>query len=677
LAIVRELITVLGTAVDQTGFKQYETGIARVKALALSVGAAFGIAFSMDKIVEFADGLVDAGKEINKITAQLKLIARPMDDVGETTKGVYELSQRLGVSYVHMLDTYKEFANEVRDTNIPTEKLLTAVETIQKGFEVARATPEQQSQVMDALQRGFRSGKMRPVSVGLMKDILPPEAFNMLLREFNLGVGDEGEAALREMAKAGEISAERVVEAFSKANAKLDKQFDEVPKKIGRTFTKIYNDLSLATAAVYKLADASTFFARIIWFVWVKFRDGVVSVVDALGGLKSVVELVGYALLVAFGPWLLATLVSVVAATLTWAAANAVLIASFGAMGVAVTAIAFAIEDIVAWVGGTKKNWIGTHVGPFAELAENFKKLDIFSGFRMMDDLIKGDYADALKEFQTFTGDIKNEIALVIPVVATIGGAFALLSKPIEMIIGLVVRIGTAALEATGLIKGAAAATEAAAAAKVAGAGATGAGTIPPGNGLAGPRVPHMRIGAMMFNMATLGANFSNDVASPEGQANLNYFREHRNDPMFNPFVYDLWDKFKGGYNTNVQPLPATPSVPVTESDANSGAYGIAKAIAERMWYGPESIRKESASVVPSVTPGAVAPSGTVNTGAVDNSINPVLHQSNNIHVETTLDAAQIGAVVQGQMNTFGEQLINGVSRQIRTSNPIADAAKQ
>ena len=42
-----------------------------------------------------------------------------MDDINETTQGVYELSQRLGVSYVHVLDTYKEFANEVRDTKIP------------------------------------------------------------------------------------------------------------------------------------------------------------------------------------------------------------------------------------------------------------------------------------------------------------------------------------------------------------------------------------------------------------------------------------------------------------------------------------------------------------------------------------------------------------------------------
>ena len=68
MAVVRELITVLGASVDQAGFKQYETGIERLKSLALSIGKAFGLAFSADKIIEFADGLVDAGKEVNKIS---------------------------------------------------------------------------------------------------------------------------------------------------------------------------------------------------------------------------------------------------------------------------------------------------------------------------------------------------------------------------------------------------------------------------------------------------------------------------------------------------------------------------------------------------------------------------------------------------------------------------------
>ena len=63
MAVVRELITLLGTEVDTSGFQQYETGIARLKSLAINAAKFIGIAFSVDKIIEFADGLVRQGKK--------------------------------------------------------------------------------------------------------------------------------------------------------------------------------------------------------------------------------------------------------------------------------------------------------------------------------------------------------------------------------------------------------------------------------------------------------------------------------------------------------------------------------------------------------------------------------------------------------------------------------------
>ena len=289
-----------------------------------------------------------------------------------------------------MLDTYKEFANEVRDTKIPTEDILKAVENIQKGFEVARATPEQQSQVMEALQRGFRSGKMRPVSVGLMKDILPPEAFNMLLRQFNLGVGEAGEEGLRQLAKEGKITAEAVVDAFKKSNAALDKQFADVPQKLGRVFTRIYNDLVKVTAQIYKIANASAFMGQIVWYMWTRFRDAVVNATESLGGLENVVNLVSIAFVM--------FLTRAIALTIAWGIASAATLVPWLLMAGAVTAVALAIQDLVYWVQG-KKNLIGTFVGPFAELKESFKSLDIFAGFRAFKDLLSGDFEGFKKEF--------------------------------------------------------------------------------------------------------------------------------------------------------------------------------------------------------------------------------------------------------------------------------------
>jgi hypothetical protein len=618
LAVIRELITVLGASVDKTGFQQYETGIARIKELALGLGKLFGLAFSVDKIVEFAEGLIDAGKEVNKLTAQLKLIARPMDDISETTKGVYELSQRLGVSYVHMLETYKEFANEVRDTKIPTEDLLAAVENIQKGFEVARATPEQQTQVMEALQRGFRSGKMRPVSVGLMKDILPPEAFNMLLREFNLGVGDAGEAALREMAKKGEISAERVVEAFKKANVTLDKQFDAVPQKIGRVFTRIYNDLVVVTAQIYKLTDASVFMGQMVWYVWTRFRAAVIAVTESVGGLKNLIQLLGIAVMVAMGPMVIRNLTSIVALTIRWGIANALLLAQWVAMGAAVLGIALAISDLVFWIQG-KRSVIGTWVGPFKDLAANFKNLDIFSGMRGFSDLIRGDFEGFLKEWKIFVKNVPAEVLTVTTAIALIGTAFTLLTPIVSLVLNGIIR-------ALGAVKVAAAETAASVKA------AETAAAVPGVKGLGVAAAVPAAIGVVAGGQAIATA------ASDPGA------------------WYQRWKDYLNNGRS-----------PWSEQKKRE-KFNLLDLIPDRIRYGPESIRNEN------VAPGALGPRVP---GATNVQNNPTLNQTNNIHVETTLDAAQIGQIIGEKVTTAGEQMINGLTRGLQRAGPRVENATQ
>ena len=659
MAVVRELITVLGASVDQAGFKQYETGIARIKSLAADLGKMFGLVFTADKLIEFADGLVDAGKEVNKITAQLKLILRPMDDINETTQGVYDLSQRLGVSYVHMLDTYKEFANEVRDTKIPTQELLSAVENIQKGFEVARATPEQQSQVMEALQRGFRSGKMRPVSVGLMKDILPPEAFNMLLREFNLGVGDAGEAALREMAKKGEISAERVISAFSKASGALDAQFDAVPKKIGRVFTKIYNDLVVVTAAIYKLTDASVFMGQIVWYVWTRFRNAVVAVTEVVGGLKNLIQLLGIALAVAIGPMLIRNLTMAVALTLRWAFANALLLVQWLAIAAAVAAVAIAIQDLVFWIQG-KDSLIGSWVGPFKDLAENFKKLDIFAGFRGIGDLLKGDFAGFKKEWDIFVKDTPAEIALLVASIATIGTGFWLLVPAIKGVLEAIkllrpeaVKVGEGIAEGVAKSKGSVPEV-------IRKETSGGTAATPGGNPMAGvgPRIG--------MQGATLGLNFWNilgligeerrraEAGLPEQKKPLDALMDTKPGKAYS----DFYNKY------------------MPKIDTSGIIEGVTSGLL-RFWNGPEAIRNENANrMQPTVTPGALGPAQAGPRTDIQN-IQPTLNQTNNIKVETMLDAAQIGSIVSDKVKSAGEQFFNGFTRDLQRAGPRVEAPVQ
>jgi len=631
LAIVRELITVLGTAVDTTGFKQYETGIARIKALALSVGAAFGIAFGAEKIIEFADGLVTAGKEINRLHAQLNIIGRPFDDLDASQKRIYETAQLLGTEYKQVFSTFKDFYNEMRDTNIPIEKIEKTTENIFKSLQIGKANREETERVLELFDRSFKRGGMRSVGVGMLSDIAP-KIFDQLKLFYKTD-----EDGLRAMAKAGDLTAEKIIAALGTIPPEIEKEWEKVPQKLDKQFTKIHNDLTLATAAIYKLTDASIFLGRILWFVWVTFRNSILSVVKELGGLKSTVELLGIALAVALGPWLIGTLSTVVGLTLAWAAANALLLGKWILIAGAVAGVAIAIQDLVYWIQG-KDSLIGSWVGSFDDLAENFKKLDIFSGFRLFDAATKGNWDEFRKEWDIFKTNLPAEVLAITATIALIGGAFVTIGPIIAGVL-------------KGIIEGLFKTKVAAVAAETAIKGVGGAGTAAVGGAAAATTPKSGAFSNLLGFFATLlplfltGSAGGEDPVSSE-QKNQEYIQNRKtNGP-------DIIDRYIGGL---------------------IDLYNLPSKFGERMWLGPESLR--TPSVVPNVSPGAFNP--LAGPRVQHTEINPSLVQNNSIRVETLLDSAQIGSAIQSQMNVYGEQLISGISRQINTAGPRAEQPTQ
>ena len=74
-----------------------------------------------------------------------------------------------------------------------------------------------------------------------------------------------------------------------------------------------------------------------------------------------------------------------------------------------------------------KRSVIGTWVGPFADLAENFKKLDIFSGFRLFDDAMKGNWDAFVADWKIFVKDAPAEVLAITTAIGGIGLAFGVL----------------------------------------------------------------------------------------------------------------------------------------------------------------------------------------------------------------------------------------------------------
>jgi tape measure domain-containing protein len=701
LAIIRELITVLGTEFDPKGVQQYEKGIARVKELTTALAATLGLVFSVDKIIEFADGLVTAGKEVNRLTAQLKAIARPMDDMNEAQQQIFETAQRVGVSYKETLGTFREFYGAMKDSKASQDEIVTTTENIYKALRVGRASAEEMNAAMETLSRSFRRGAFRSVALGALEQ-QAPIVLEMLQEHFKTNM-----QGLRDLAKQGKITADVLTEVFGHTNAELDEKFSKVPVKLNIVFTRIYNDLVNVTAQIYKLTEASEFMGKIVWWVWTRITGSVKELTNAVGGLKNLVQLLGIALAVALGPWLLTALATVIGLTIRWTAANAVLLLQWTAMALAVAAVAIAIQDLIFWMQG-KESIIGTWVGPFDKLAENFKKLDIFSGFRSVSDLFKGDWTALSKDFKIFTNDLSAQILAVTGLVGLTFVAWQVIS--FVKLIAKIVGVKTAVAE----VEVAAKALQPAFAGANAGA-TTLLGTLGrislllaaigflywavkptatvdqatenKGLGLpedAGPFArrpedkpleldPSQPVLPMSDLMGGSNAerkkSFHDWMNRKFGWTGMHFGPRQATDAslMSDPAMA-MWLASETQGPAGMAPMKVEPRQSWIGKHLTSGMLGTAKA-------GEYSLGAGNLSAMPSVAPGAIAGSGPVTNNT---DIKPVFNQNvGSINVTTMLDADQIGKVIGDKVGQLAGEKFDAFARSLTTGNPRVEAATQ
>jgi len=417
MAVVRELVTVLATQFDSKGVQQYESAIQRIKTTAAGLAGALGIAFGAEKIYEFVEGLIATGKEIGKIQRQIENVARPADDVAAAMERTYEIAQSIGVEYTKVADTFRDFLQDAQDSVLTQEELLTATSNLFKAMRVDRLDAEGEARLGAILQRIDVMGKASPRMIGMLQNT-SMSTLRLLMDYFKTN-----EDGLRQLAKDGKITYDEIMKALSTGNAELEDRFSKLPWTLGRAWNVAYNAMAKGVASFVKETKISVLLGTALIYVTNKLIDGFKAFFDAIGGVRQATELLGITLAVVLGPRLLAQLAYLTAATLTWARASWRAMLPWTAAALAIAGVAIAIQDLVYWIQG-KPNLIGTWVGPFEDLAENFKALDIFAGPRLLQDLVTGNWSAALKDFNTLLESTQAQLFVIIGLVTGIGIAF-------------------------------------------------------------------------------------------------------------------------------------------------------------------------------------------------------------------------------------------------------------
>jgi len=663
MAIVRTLITTLGYKVDEAGLNQYEAGFQRIKSMTLGFASAMGLAFGAEKIYEFIDGLLDTGKEINKIRAQITNLARPQDDVNAAMDRTLEIANLIGVEYSKVADTFRDFLQNTREGKLSQEQLLQATENVFKALKVDKASSEQTERMFHLIERIDVMGKASPRMIGMLQNV-SQTALTILEKYFNTN-----EDGLRELAKDGKITAEIFMEALARPNAELEERFSKVPYTIGRAFTYARNQITPLIAELLKTTRVSVLLGTTIkWLV-----DLIVNSIKWFNReviqIKQLIEILGYALVVTLGPWLIRQLALATLWTARWGAATLAANWPWLLAAASIAAVGVAIQDLVYWIQG-KGSLIGSWVGPFDQLSENFKKLDIFAGPRIIQDLIEGKWSDALKDFNILLGSTSAEILALGLAVAGVGLAFVSWRWILSPILTALKATKTA-LTAGGVAAGAAEAA-ATGGAVAAGAGA-GAAATAGSKALTALRV----VGAVTvigtaIEVAIAGkgwfqSGFDAIRDTIMGPGTSDKMREDAKKKTQN--ANPMWPFWGPKYNED-SPEASDPSK--QRLDIFEWWKGFSKGS-----FAPSSSTAPGAQATDpfNVGPGALAkPQATTDNRNQSVTVN---HSPTNNITVTTDDQSMVANIIQQKLTDIGKATSDAIAKQITTSMPRTEAATQ
>ena len=412
MAIVRELTTLLDFKVDKSGFTQAEAAVNQIKSSVIALGKIFGIVFAADKLIEMVDSLKNAGKEVAKLEYQLSRMARPGDDVVAAQKQLFQIAQNTGMEYIQTLDVFREFLNESKELNVSQDQIVNSIENIYKGLRLGAASTEEIHQTFEALNRGFRLGRIGMRQFGLLTDIAP-EVIDAIAR--SLGKTRE---QLQEMAKDSKLTADVLIKALGTPNQKLAEDFAKRARKLGEGFTYAWNELVVLSRNLFKLLNSGSLVADMMVRLTDIVKAALLGINSYFGGLKKVIEDLGILVGVVIGGKFVNAVRLAVLWTATWT--NALKLLKFAIRGLGVLALTEGIIDLVAWMRGGK-SFIGDFLGEFddvmAFIGEKLSTDKLLGSLNALTKLLQGDYTGSwnalLETFNSLEGVIGNIITLL------------------------------------------------------------------------------------------------------------------------------------------------------------------------------------------------------------------------------------------------------------------------
>lgn len=256
----------------QRALAEVTNQINTAKASALGMAGAFAGAFATGHLISLAD-------EWNSVNARLKQASQSSDDFSESQRALMEISQRTGTAFSDNASLFARSAASMREFGYSSEEVLKITESISTGLKLSGASTSETSSVITQFSQALAQGVLRGEEFNSVN-----ENGDRVIRALAAGMG-VARKDLKEMADAGQLTADKVVPALVSQLGTLRGEYEAMPQTVSAATTKVENAFMAWVGGANEATGATSALVSVL--------DTVSSNIDTVATAAGVLAAIG------------------------------------------------------------------------------------------------------------------------------------------------------------------------------------------------------------------------------------------------------------------------------------------------------------------------------------------------------------------------------------------------
>lgn len=178
---------------------------------------------------------LDMADKMQSLNTQIKLVTSSHQEFVQVQKELFSMSQNTASSLEATTQLYTRSARALQDYGYSQREVLKFTDTVNKAMAIGGANAQEQASAILQLSQALGSGALKGNDLSALKSSAPT-----LIKAIADGMG-LSMAKFSDLASKGEITSQKIVEAFKKVEGQINEQFKQMPLTFSGAMQQMQN----------------------------------------------------------------------------------------------------------------------------------------------------------------------------------------------------------------------------------------------------------------------------------------------------------------------------------------------------------------------------------------------------------------------------------------------------